>query len=124
MNSLLFEFSSKTPAGNIVYILEILGIAIDGSCAIFLFNEFRHPKSPLRTPYFVILVAGLVVIVLSLLTKLIFPIENISSEANWDTILVSIVRWIVQNGLGIWIFFLGLNRCTAIMSPTIHKKVG
>lgn len=110
--------------GLLLVVLGIFGILIDGFCSIFFFNEFRNPKSPLRSPYFIMLAPGLFITVFALLTRLIFPTEQISSEVNWETIFVCIVEWFSQNALGIWIFFLGLNRCTAIMSPRIHAKVG
>ncbi|KAE9549167.1 hypothetical protein FO519_007615 [Halicephalobus sp. NKZ332] len=100
-----------------------LGIVIDGVCTVFLLNEFRYPKSPLRSSYFVILVIGLVVTILSLAMRFQFVFDPRSLETDWRAVTVSIIQWFSQNSLGIWIFILGLNRCTAIMSPRLHTKI-
>ena len=109
---------------NILDGVGMLGILFDGFCAIFLLNEFRYPKSPLRSPYFVILTPGLIVTVLGLLVRVMYVSEQMPTEVNFKAVVASVIQWFSINALGIWIFILGLNRCTAIMSPALHARVG
>ena len=107
----------------ILYLIAVSEILVDASCAIFLFNEFRYPKSPFRNPYFIMLAPGLLITVIDLIVRLLSFHNEMSAVVNWKSVLSSIVQWFSQNALGIWIFYLGLNRCTAITSPTLHSKV-
>ena len=120
-----FESGNPTPDINkrILDSLSITGIVIDTFCTMFLFNEFRYPKSPLRSSYFIMLTIGFVVTIITLLARIFFMSNHMSSEANWESAILSIIQWFSQNTLGIWLFYLGLNRCTAITSPVIHAKV-
>ena len=106
------------------YILGCLGIILDIPCVIFLFNEFRYPKSPLRSAYFVILSVGLMVLVIEIIIRLLFPGYVFSSELTWISVVSSIYQWFSQNALGYWIFILACNRCSALIAPDKYNKVG
>ena len=123
MNDVDVESRNIDLEETIFYIVSISGILFDVLCAIFLFNEFRYSKSSLRNPYFIMLAPGLVITAIDLIVRLLSLHSEMSDEVNWRSILSSTVQWFSQNALGIWIFYLGLNRCTAITSPTLHSKV-
>ena len=123
MNSSQSEIPTGDVNKRILDGLAAIGIIIDGSCTVFLFNEFRYPKSPLRSPYFIILTIGFIINMLILVARIAFISSNIPPEISWLSIYTSFAQWFSQNGLGICIFYLGLNRCTAIMLPTMHTKV-
>lgn len=110
--------------GNISsYILAYFGLVLDASCLIFLLNEFRYPKSPLRSSYFVILTFGLVVTVAVIIVRVLFLYDNPPIQGVSKDVISNIAMWIPTNSFGFWIFILACNRCTALISPKYHSKV-
>ena len=105
------------------YVLAYFGLVLDTSCLIFLLNEFRYPKSPLRSSYFVILTFGLVMIISVLVVRILFLYDSAFIQGVPKEAIASVFEWIPANTIGIWIFVLACNRCTALIIPAYHTKV-
>ena len=115
--------SPQSVSGSFSYVLAALGLMVDLPCVIFLFNEFRYSKSPLRSAYFIILSIGLVITVVAIIVRMWFSMDLYLSEITWKAVISSIYQWYAQNVLGFWMFVLACNRCTALVSPKWHNIV-
>lgn len=115
--------SRESLSGSLSYIFAALGLIVDIPCAIFLFNEFRYPKSSLRSAYFVMLSIGLVIIVFTIISRMWIPEALFLTEVTWQSVISSFLRWFSQNALGYWNFTLACNRCTALVSLKWHNVV-
>ena len=106
--------------GTVVSFITDVSIIINILYLIFLAYEFTIPNSPIKTPYFAMLMFGMIFIVMNTITSVL---NSIWIEEYWSDFLFSICNWYALNELGIWNLCLGWNRCTALMSPTMHSKV-
>ena len=102
--------------------LNILLVIFQFFVIIFLFRQLLNPKSPFRSAYFAILI---LVYIGDFVFSFFWIYGHLVFYRNTAPLMpvVSMVEWWAQSLLGIWEFFLALNRCTAMAFPYLHKRV-
>ena len=101
--------------------LTLIGSGVDLTVSIFLGSEFTKPNSKLKTPYFFMVLMGFQASTVASFLRAL-GVREMENDTLFAKIVIA-VRWWSQNALGIWIFFMGINRCTAMSFPMHHTRV-